>query len=444
MDEIGRLARIIHPGKYTAPGIGRVASHVKRRHAGANSMYNVASARRAIGARRRNEIFPGILLLAVLLGGCGGDSGGTGPNPPPTTGAMTVTTSTAGADPDWDGYSVSIDGGTAQPIGTDSSLTLSSLAARSHNVEVGGIAKHCAVDGAQSRTVNVTAGDTATVAFDITCDDGTLLFYSNRQGSDGDTNYELYTIGADGSGLHQLTVTSGFDTVVPRWSPDGSKIVFMSNRDGNNEIYLMNADGSGLRRLTNDPASDEYPAWSPDGEQIAFNSDRGDIVGIYTMDASDGGNVTLLTPDSAADYYPAWSPDGKRIAFMSDPPPYANNFNIASIDSDGSGREQITNEVTSASFPSWSPSGTRLAIAINVPTDSYNIFTIASDGSDREQLTDKSGLNYAATWSPGGRRLAYCVLGDIYTMNDDGTKQTYITRSFESLPYTICTVDWGP
>lgn len=51
----------------------------------------------------------------------------------------------------------------------------------------------------------------------------------------------------------------------PSWSPDGSKIVFMSDRDGNHEIYSMNADGSGQTRLTNSPGRDEFPAWSPDG-----------------------------------------------------------------------------------------------------------------------------------------------------------------------------------
>lgn len=408
-------------------------------------MYNVRSARHVIGAHRRNETLPGILLLAILLGGCGGsgDSGGTGPNPPSTTGAMTVTTSTAGLDPDWDGYTVAVDGGSAQTIGAAGSLTLSNLSAGSHHVELGGVAQHCTVDGADSRTVSVTAGDTATVPFAVACNDGKILFYSNRQGSDGDTNYELYTIKPDGSGLHQLTVTSGFDNMVPRWSPDGSKIVFMSNRDGNTEIYVMNADGSGVQRITNDPGDDEYPAWSPDGEKIAFNSNRDGTMGIYTVNASDGGDVQLLTPDDAADYWPAWSPDGARIAYMSDPPPYNGHHNIAIMNSDGSGREQITNEPSFAGFHSWSRSGTRLAITIGVPAGSSNIFTIATDGSDREQLTDGTVFSFSAIWSPGGGRLVYCADGDIYIMNGDGTKRTYVARSSETLGFYACTAEWG-
>lgn len=47
----------------------------------------------------------------------------------------------------------------------------------------------------------------------------------------------------------------------PAWSPDGTKIVFRTDRDGNDEIYIMNADGSGQTRLTNDTASDFRPSW---------------------------------------------------------------------------------------------------------------------------------------------------------------------------------------
>ena len=56
-----------------------------------------------------------------------------------------------------------------------------------------------------------------------------------------------------------------------RWSPDGRRIAFTTNRDGNTELYVMNADGSGQRRLTRTPERFEgNPAWSPDGSRIAF------------------------------------------------------------------------------------------------------------------------------------------------------------------------------
>jgi len=79
---------------------------------------------------------------------------------------------------------------------------------------------------------------------------------------------------------------------------------------------VMDADGSNQTRLTRDPADDSGPAWSPDGSRIAFMSYRDRNDEIYVMDA-DGSNQTRLTRDLANDIGPAWSPDGSRIAFES-------------------------------------------------------------------------------------------------------------------------------
>jgi subtilisin family serine protease/Tol biopolymer transport system component len=85
----------------------------------------------------------------------------------------------------------------------------------------------------------------------------------------------------------------------PRYSPNGSKIVFQSLRDGQSEIYVMNSDGSAQTRLTNNSAADTAPAWSPDGTKILFTSLRDDGVtpALYVMNA-DGSNQTRLTTGS--------------------------------------------------------------------------------------------------------------------------------------------------
>lgn len=102
----------------------------------------------------------------------------------------------------------------------------------------------------------------------------------------------LYTMNLDGSGRTALT-TEASDSM-PRWLPDGSGVVFMSEgRDGNWDVYRLNLADGAVTRLTDDPAPDGLPALSPDGQRIAFISKRGGAWGVWVMPTA-GGAATQI------------------------------------------------------------------------------------------------------------------------------------------------------
>jgi Tol biopolymer transport system component len=90
-------------------------------------------------------------------------------------------------------------------------------------------------------------------------------------------------------------------------SPDGSRIAFDAETGGFSHIYVIGADGTGLAQLTSGLANDRSPAWSPDGSKLALASDRDGNFEIYVMDA-DGSNPTRLTNEPSFDSDPAWRP----------------------------------------------------------------------------------------------------------------------------------------
>jgi len=91
----------------------------------------------------------------------------------------------------------------------------------------------------------------------------------------------------------------------PAWSPDGTKIAFVSNLEGNYEIYIGDVNSGDVARLTNDISDDRHPTWSPDGLKIAFSSNRDGNWNIYLIDI-DGSNPTRLTEDPGDDVEPSW------------------------------------------------------------------------------------------------------------------------------------------
>ena len=114
-------------------------------------------------------------------------------------------------------------------------------------------------------------------------------------------NCGIWTMAPDGGGKAAFT-THESDTA-PCWSPDGSRLAFMSARDGNWEIYTASADGGQAQRMTENSANDGMPTWSPDGNWIAFISNRAGSWGIYVVAASGGEAQKIVDlPDLGAEW----------------------------------------------------------------------------------------------------------------------------------------------
>ena len=85
-------------------------------------------------------------------------------------------------------------------------------------------------------------------------------------------NLQIWVMNHDGTEPTNLTDNTTYYESNPVWSPDGTRLAFMSNRAGNNDIWVMNADGTDLHNLTNSTTHHEYsPAWSPDGAKMVVS-----------------------------------------------------------------------------------------------------------------------------------------------------------------------------
>jgi Tol biopolymer transport system component len=135
-----------------------------------------------------------------------------------------------------------------------------------------------------------------------------IVFISNRSG-----HMELFVADSDGSNQMQLTTLEAPLVGTPRWSPDGQRILFDSTLEKQHELYVINADGSGLRRLTNHPKADAGGNWSHDGQWFYFVSERSGEKQIWKMRAN-GGEPIPITKHGGEELT-SGSPDGKLVYY---------------------------------------------------------------------------------------------------------------------------------
>jgi Tol biopolymer transport system component len=134
-----------------------------------------------------------------------------------------------------------------------------------------------------------------------------IVFVSDRSGSD-----EIWVCESDGSNLLQLTFFEGAATGSPRWSPDGRQIAFDSRKAGNADVYVIPAEGGQPRALTIETSSDMLPNWSHDGRWLYFRSNRGGSWQIWKLPA-DGGTPVQVTRQGGFEC--SESPDGRSLYY---------------------------------------------------------------------------------------------------------------------------------
>ena len=220
------------------------------------------------------------------------------------------------------------------------------------------------------------------------------------------------------------------------FSPDGKRIAYVVTRadlaksSWDSDVWLIDADGRNGLQLTRGPKSDSLPRWSPDGKRIAFLSDRDGTTGLYVIDVG-GGEAMKLTDEVTAIRTYEWSPDGKSIAFIrtdrrtAEEERRAEEKDDARVVGEGARHAHLhvidvetrkVRQLSNGSFTtwslSWSPDGKLIAFdrASGGGLDAMyqtDIYLVPAEGGEARPLVVRDGLERNPKFSPDGKAIAF-------------------------------------
>jgi TolB protein len=204
----------------------------------------------------------------------------------------------------------------------------------------------------------------------------------------------IYVHWLDGSRPRQIAANFKGSNSAPAWAPDGNRLAVSLSRDGGSQIYLVNADGSGVRRLAQSSGIDTEPVFSPDGQTIYFTSDRGGSPQIYRMPAG-GGEAQRVTFDGSYNVSPRISPNGRLLAYIAR---NGGKYQVATLDL-ATRQTQILTDSDKDESPSFAPNGRMLLLA-TVNGGRGVLSAVSSDGRIKQRITIPAGDVREPAWGP--------------------------------------------
>ncbi len=237
---------------------------------------------------------------------------------------------------------------------------------------------------------------------------------------------DIWVMNPDGTGAVNLTDTTDIDEFSPVWSPDGSRIAFISD-SFTRTLSVMNADGSGKTAIVSGALD---PSWGPDGSQIAVMKEREGLAAAVVIVDLDTLAETVVTEHAAME--PVWSPDGSKIAFVDvrpetypDPstgePVQGSQHEIVVANVDGSGEVVVSAGEPGSDralyleedrAPAWSPDGSKIVFMSQAQVPAccgpWQLWAVNPDGSAATNLTADDTVNdLFPAWSPDGTQILF-------------------------------------
>jgi TolB protein len=180
----------------------------------------------------------------------------------------------------------------------------------------------------------------------------------------------------------------------PAWSPDGKRLAVVLTKDGSSNVYVVNPDGSGLTRLTSGGAINTEPSFSPDGQSVLFTSNRGGSPQVYRMPAA-GGPAERMTFEGSYNVSPRYSPDGKSFTFMQRS---GGKMNIA-VQDFATRQVQVLTDNELNESPTFAPNG-KIILYAQDTGGRGTLAAVSSDGRVKQKLTAQSGDVREPAWGP--------------------------------------------
>jgi Tol biopolymer transport system component len=376
---------------------------------------------------------------------------------PPTSGILEIATTTTGPEPDADGYSAQVDTGPPRAIARTATLTVTDVTPGDHTIQLGEIAANCTVSGDNPQTVTVTAGDTTTVGFSVTCipTTGKLRITAATSGPSPDP--DGYAVAIDGTAGGALGANEAITISLPT---GGHAVVLTGVAENCSVVEGLSRDISVTGGATTDvtfavtcvPTTEIQvttittgSAVDPDGYEVTLDGAaaqaigsnatlalEGPALGTHNLALSgvasnchiEGGDtrtVEVVPGSTVVTFDLTCLGADALIAFTS------NSFDLLAVFTirpDGSGLRNLTPDNEFESNPVWSPDGRRLLF-----TNDVDLYVMNADGSGRAKLVDGDLGIFDHHWSPDGRMIAYVdlretqedVIADLWVVGADGT-----------------------